>query len=175
MHPLYEKANAASADVFEAALEVQKHFGVGLPESLYQKCLARELQLRGHSAETEVVVPICYKGYEFQEKLRIDVLVDRCLVSRLGHSGIARVILKGAIRPMHKNASWPFSDSGVARPVIEEQFRGNYGSIRPSVVSRIGKRPLVACRVSDLRSLSILSHDFGTLTKNYRNERRFLR
>ena len=138
MHPLYEKANAASAEVYEAALEVQKHFGVGLPESLYQKCLARELQLRGHSAETEVIVPIHYKGYEFQEKLRIDVLVDGCLVveakaldedkvnmprhkaqclsymklmdlplglvinfgdSRLGHSGIARVILKGANTP----------------------------------------------------------------------------
>ena len=80
MHPLYEKANAASADVYEAALEVQKHFGIGLPESLYQKCLARELQLRGHLAETEVIVPIRYKGYEFAEKLRIDVLVDKCLV-----------------------------------------------------------------------------------------------
>ena len=138
MHPLYEKAHAASADVYEAALEVQKHFGFGLPESLYQKCLARELVLRGHVAETEVVVPIRYKGYEFPEKLRIDVLVDRCLVveakplvedkvnksrhkaqclsymklmelplglvvnfgdSRLGHSGIARVILKGANTP----------------------------------------------------------------------------
>ena len=135
MHPLFEKANAASADVYEAALEVQRHFGIGLPESLYQKCLARELVLRGHTAEMEAVVPIRYKGYEFQEKLRIDVLVDRCLVveakaldedkvnmprhkaqclsymklmnlplglvinfgdSRLGHSGIARVILKGA-------------------------------------------------------------------------------
>ena len=138
MHPLYEKANVASADVYLAALEVQKHFGVGLPESIYQKCLARELQLRGHMAETEVIVPIRYKGYEFAEKLRIDVLVDNCLVveaksldedkvnmsrhraqclsymklmdmplglvinfgdTRLGHSGISRVILKGANAP----------------------------------------------------------------------------
>ena len=138
MHPLYEKANVVSADVYEAALEVQKHFGVGLPESLYQKCLARELELRGHTVETEVAVPICYKGYEFTEKLRIDVLVDRCLVVeaksldadkvnmqrhkaqclsymklmnlplglvvnfsdlRLGHSGVTRVILKGANIP----------------------------------------------------------------------------
>ena len=138
MHPLYEKANAASADVYEAALEVQKHFGVGLPESLYQKCLARELTLRGHKTESEVAVPITYKGFTFEEKLRIDVLIDKCLVveckaldedkvnmprhkaqclsymklmnlplgmvinfgdSRLGHSGIARVILKGANTP----------------------------------------------------------------------------
>ena len=154
MHPLYEKSNVASADVYEAALEVQRHFGVGLPESLYQKCLARELELRGHLAETEVIVPVRYKGYEFQEKLRIDVLVDRCLVveakalaedkvnmprhkaqclsymklmdlplglvinfgdMRLGRSGIARVILKGAATPDPENASGPKGDCGVAR------------------------------------------------------------
>ena len=67
--------------------------GIGLPESLYQKCLARELQLRGHSAETEVIVPIRYKGYEFQEKLRIDVLVDgrkhaRCVRTQAGRFSI---------------------------------------------------------------------------------------
>ena len=56
MHPLYEKANAASANVYEAALEVQKHFGIGLPESLYQKCLVRELQLCGHSGIARVIL-----------------------------------------------------------------------------------------------------------------------
>ena len=80
MHPLYEKAASLTEEIIAAAIEVQKHFGVGLPESIYQKCLARELQLRGHTAETEVAVPITYKGYEFTEKLRIDVLVDKCLV-----------------------------------------------------------------------------------------------
>ena len=80
MHPLYEKAAPLTEEIIAAAIEVQKHFGIGLPESIYQKCLARELQLRGHTAETEVAVPITYKGYEFTEKLRIDVLVDKCLV-----------------------------------------------------------------------------------------------
>ena len=56
MHPLYEKANSATADVFEAALEVQKYFGIGLPESLYQKCLVRELQLCGHSGIARVIL-----------------------------------------------------------------------------------------------------------------------
>ena len=80
MHTLYEKAASLTEETIAAAIEVQKHFGIGLPESIYQKCLARELQLRGHTAETEVAVPITYKGYEFTEKLRIDVLVDKCLV-----------------------------------------------------------------------------------------------
>lgn len=81
MHPLYEKANALSAVVFDAVLEVKKHFGSGIMlESVYQKCLAKELELRGHKVEMEAVVPITYKGFTFEEKLRIDILVDDVLV-----------------------------------------------------------------------------------------------
>ena len=80
MHPLYEKAAALTEEVIGAAIEVQKHFSVGLPEKIYQKCLAQELRLRGHEAETEVTVPITYKGYTFDEKLRIDVFVDKTLI-----------------------------------------------------------------------------------------------
>ena len=80
MHPLYEKADALTKVVIEAAVEVQKHFGIGLPESIYQKCLGQELRIRGHETATEVAVPIRYKGFTFSEKLRVDLLVDGCLV-----------------------------------------------------------------------------------------------
>lgn len=80
MHPLFEKANALSAEVLSAAIEVQRYFGPGLLESIYAKCLARELNLRGHRTEREVPVAIRYKGFAFDEKLRVDLLVDGCLV-----------------------------------------------------------------------------------------------
>ena len=80
MHPLFPKAHVLSATVIAAALEVQRHFGPGLLESIYVKCLERELNLRGHSTEREVPVSIRYKGLEFDEKLRVDLLVDDCLV-----------------------------------------------------------------------------------------------
>ena len=66
--------------VVEAAVEVQKHFGIGLLKNIYKNCLAQELRVRGHQVETEVVVPISYKGFVFDEKLRIDCLVDRALI-----------------------------------------------------------------------------------------------
>ena len=72
MHPLYEKANALTAEVIDAAIEVQKHFGIGLLENIYKQCLGQEMRVRGHQAEVEVVVPITYKGFTFDEKLRID-------------------------------------------------------------------------------------------------------
>ena len=82
MHPLFEKANALTAEVVDAAIEVQKHFGIGLLENIYKQALGQELRVRGHRAETEVVVPITYKGFTFEEKLRIDCLVDGCPASR---------------------------------------------------------------------------------------------
>ena len=80
MHPLFEQAEGLTGEVIEAAIEVQKHFGIGLLENIYKQCLAQEMRVRGHKAETEVVVPITYKGFTFDEKLRIDCLIDRCLI-----------------------------------------------------------------------------------------------
>ena len=80
MHPLFEQAERLTGEVIEAAVEVQKHFGIGLLENVYKQCLAQELRVRGHRAETEVSVPITYKGFTFDEKLRVDCLVDRCLI-----------------------------------------------------------------------------------------------
>ncbi len=80
MHPLFEQAERLTGEVIEAAVEVQKHFGIGLLENIYKQCLAQEMRVRGHKAETEVVVPITYKGFTFNEKLRVDCLVDGCLI-----------------------------------------------------------------------------------------------
>ena len=80
MHPLFEQASAITCEVIEAALEVQKHFGIGVLENIYKMALAQELRVRGHQAQTEVVVPITYKGFTFEEKLRLDCFVDKCLI-----------------------------------------------------------------------------------------------
>ena len=80
MHRLWTQAEALTGEVIDAAIEVQKHFGVGLLESIYQKCLGQELRLRGHDVKLEIAVPVRYKGLEFEEKLRVDVLVDDCLI-----------------------------------------------------------------------------------------------
>ena len=81
MHPLYEKANELSKAVYEAALEVRRVIGNGtMLEKVYQKCLQHELQLKGHKAEMEQPVRIQYKDKVWEENLRIDLLVDDCLV-----------------------------------------------------------------------------------------------
>jgi len=80
MHPKYLKADARSSQVIGAAIEVHRDKGPGLIESIYERCLMRELELQHIPAVNQEVVRIEYKGLVFEEPLRLDVLVDDCLL-----------------------------------------------------------------------------------------------
>jgi GxxExxY protein len=83
MHPLFKKADELSRHVIGAAIEVHRVKGPGLIESIYEKCLMRELNLRQLTAVNQRLVKIEYKGFEFEEPLRFDVLVEGCLLLEL--------------------------------------------------------------------------------------------
>ena len=80
MHPLYKQAAELTETVIASATKVQKHFGIGALESIYVRCLERELQLAGHKTSREKAIKIAYRGLEFDENLRYDLLVDDCLL-----------------------------------------------------------------------------------------------
>lgn len=83
MHPLYEKADHLSGEVIGAAIEVHRNKGPGLIESIYERCLLRELELLSIPAKTQKIVRVEYKGLVFDEPLRFDLLVDDCLLVEL--------------------------------------------------------------------------------------------
>jgi GxxExxY protein len=83
MHSLYEKADRLSSEVIGAAIEVHRNKGPGLIESIYERCLLRELELRSIPAKTQKIVRVEYKGLVFDEPLRFDLLVDDCLLVEL--------------------------------------------------------------------------------------------
>ena len=83
MHPLFKKADPLSHDVIGAAIEVHRLKGAGLIESIYEKCLMRELALRNIACVNQQLVQIEYKGMTFEEPLRFDVLVENCLLLEL--------------------------------------------------------------------------------------------
>ena len=66
--------------IIGAAIDVHRHFGPGLLESIYVKCLEYELNLQGLNTKREVPVIIEYKGYIFNECLRLDLLVEDCVI-----------------------------------------------------------------------------------------------
>ena len=83
MHSLYEKADRLSGEIIGAAIEVHRHKGPGLIESIYERCLLRELELRSIPATRQKIVRVEYKGLVFDEPLRFDLLVDDCLLVEL--------------------------------------------------------------------------------------------
>ena len=79
MHPLFKRADELSRLAIGAAVEVHRLKGPGLIESIYERCLIRELGLRGITFVNQKLVRIEYKGLIFDEPLRFDVLVEGCL------------------------------------------------------------------------------------------------
>jgi len=72
-----------SYKVIGAAIEVHKHLGPGLLESVYHNCMFHELRLQGLYFKSQIVVPVNYKGLEINADLRCDFLVDECLCVEL--------------------------------------------------------------------------------------------
>ena len=65
------------------AIEVHKHLGPGLLESVYHSCLKKELTMRGFDFQTELTIPVNYKGLEVETGLRCDLFVEKSLVVEL--------------------------------------------------------------------------------------------
>lgn len=78
-----KQINALSFQVVGAAIEVHRHLGPGLLESIYQKCFAIELLERGIAFQQEVEIPILYKGHWVQGQLKCDFFVENLLVVEL--------------------------------------------------------------------------------------------
>jgi GxxExxY protein len=94
MHPLYAKADALSGRIIGAAIEVHRLKGPGLMESIYERCLMRELELLKIPAKNQFPVEIEYKGLVFEEQLRIDVLAGDCLI--IENKAVEKIL------PIHK-------------------------------------------------------------------------
>jgi GxxExxY protein len=75
--------NAISLVIIQSAIEVHRHLGAGLLESVYGRCLAYELLERGHTVRTDYLLPIRYKRAALDGMYKIDLLVDDELIVEL--------------------------------------------------------------------------------------------
>ena len=87
--------NQLSSQVIKAAIYVHKELGTGLLESVYQACMIIELKNMGIKVQSEVPLPIFYRGQSIHEEgFRLDILVEDKII----------VELKSAeeVKPVHK-------------------------------------------------------------------------
>jgi len=62
------------------AIEVHRQLGPGLLESVYEACLIEELRSAGLHVESQIYVPIYYKGNDLGGCLKLDLLVNDLII-----------------------------------------------------------------------------------------------
>lgn len=83
MHRLFARADEFSHAAIGAAIEVHRLKGPGLIESIYERCMLREFELRKIPTANQRLIRIEYKGFVFEEPLRFDLLLEDCLLLEL--------------------------------------------------------------------------------------------
>jgi len=72
-----------ASKVVDAAYIVHKNLGPGLLEKVYEVCFCYELRKRGLSCERQVPVPLVYDDIQFQEALKLDLLIEDLVICEL--------------------------------------------------------------------------------------------
>ena len=76
--------NHLSSQIIKAAINVHKSLGPGLLESVYQSCMVIELKDMGLKVQSEVPLPVFYRGQEVNEEgFRLDLLVEDTIIVEL--------------------------------------------------------------------------------------------
>lgn len=81
--PVPLEVEAIGKKVLDAAYTVHSALGPGLLESVYEACLAYEIDKLGLKVETQMIVPVKYKDVFVETGLRLDIWVERQVILEL--------------------------------------------------------------------------------------------
>src|ERR1700722_18030250 len=87
-------AESLTDRVIGLAIEVHRHTGPGLLESVYEQCLCRELMEAGIAFGRQVAIPVIYKGAPIGDGFKADIVV--------AHELILEIKAVSAILPIHE-------------------------------------------------------------------------
>ncbi|MCJ7552954.1 MAG: GxxExxY protein [Ignavibacteriaceae bacterium] len=83
MHITKSYINNLAYKIVGCAIEVHKHLGPGLLESVYEACFVDELRSQGFNVQRQVTVPIIYKGKDLVTNLVLDLFVNDLIIVEL--------------------------------------------------------------------------------------------
>lgn len=78
-----ERSNVLTEKIIGCAIDVHKGLGPGLLESAYEKCLCFEFAQRSFKLESQVPLPLVYKGVTLDCGYRIDLVVEDLVIVEL--------------------------------------------------------------------------------------------
>ena len=69
--------------IIDCSVKLHQSLGPGLLESVYEAILARDLERKGFRVERQKILRFEYDGMVFEEGLRLDLLVEKCVIVEL--------------------------------------------------------------------------------------------
>ena len=81
--PLSIEEEEIGKAIVNAAYNIHKELGPGLLEKVYEVCMAYELHQQRYDVKRQVSIPIHYKGMQFDEALRLDLLIENKVIIEL--------------------------------------------------------------------------------------------
>ncbi len=75
-----ERTEEIAKIIVYSAFKVHKELGPGLLEKVYEICLAHEIAKAGLEVKRQIDIPIVYDNIVFSEGLRLDLLVEDCII-----------------------------------------------------------------------------------------------
>ena len=78
-----DNTDSLTYKIIGCAMEVYKQLGPGLLESVYEQALIQELKLNDIPVKSQVEIKVNYKGINISDNLRLDLLVDDCVIVEL--------------------------------------------------------------------------------------------
>jgi GxxExxY protein len=72
-----------SYEIIGYAIKVHKKLGPGLLEKIYEECLKYELEKNGYNVKQQFNVALDYYDLELTNPLRLDLLVNDCIIVEL--------------------------------------------------------------------------------------------
>jgi GxxExxY protein len=78
--PISPHTEEVAKSILDGAYQIHTILGPGLLESVYEACLIRELNLRKIKVQSQLSLPVIYKGIKVDSGYRVDMLVDDCVI-----------------------------------------------------------------------------------------------
>ncbi len=126
-----KEINDIAYRIVGCAIEVHKHLGPGLLESVYEMCFIDELRNSGLKVRSQVHVPIMYKEKNLGGVLKLDLIVNDIIIVEIKAVDIMIPLFKAQLLSYLKLTNLPkgllinFHSENITNqlvPLVTEEF-----------------------------------------------------
>jgi GxxExxY protein len=132
MYVLTDFEEKLCSEIVDCAYRIHKALGPGLLERVYEVCFCHELAKKGIRYLRQVHLPIHYDGLDFEDALRVDVIVEDLIICELKAVEIVNPVWEAQVlshlKLMGRNIGFlinfnvPLMKQGIRRYCIESKL-----------------------------------------------------